>query len=63
YLLGSRPGGLTSSYSPRHQLAEQVAGLPDGRRPHAGPVEAIAANLPGTAWQRCTHYAANLGRA
>jgi putative transposase len=28
---------------------------------HAGLVEAIAANLPGTAWQRCrTHYAANL---
>jgi len=28
---------------------------------HAGPVEAIAANLPGAAWQRCrTHYAANL---
>ena len=28
---------------------------------HRGLVEAIAANLPGTAWQRCrTHYAANL---
>jgi len=28
---------------------------------HAGLVEAIAANLSGTAWQRCrTHYAANL---
>jgi putative transposase len=28
---------------------------------HTGLVEAIAANLPGTAWQRCrTHYAANL---
>jgi len=28
---------------------------------HAGLVEAIGANLPGTAWQRCrTHYAANL---
>lgn len=28
---------------------------------HAGLVEAIAANLPGAAWQRCrTHYAANL---
>jgi len=28
---------------------------------HAGLVEAIAANLPGTGWQRCrTHYAANL---
>ncbi|QFG70003.1 IS256 family transposase [Ornithinimicrobium pratense] len=28
---------------------------------HAGLVEAIAANLPGTSWQRCrTHYAANL---
>jgi transposase-like protein len=28
---------------------------------HAGLVEALAANLPGTAWQRCrTHYAANL---
>ena len=28
---------------------------------HHGLVEAIAANLPGTAWQRCrTHYAANL---
>ena len=28
---------------------------------HQGLVEAIAANLPGTAWQRCrTHYAANL---
>jgi putative transposase len=28
---------------------------------HLGLVEAIAANLPGTAWQRCrTHYAANL---
>jgi putative transposase len=28
---------------------------------HAGLVEAIAANLPGTAWQRCrTHYAFNL---
>ena len=28
---------------------------------HAGLVEAIAANLPGTVWQRCrTHYAANL---
>ena len=28
---------------------------------HAGLVEAIAANLAGTAWQRCrTHYAANL---
>jgi len=28
---------------------------------HAGLVEAIAANLPGTAWQRCrTHYAMNL---
>ncbi|TCW19333.1 mutator family transposase [Dietzia cinnamea] len=28
---------------------------------HAGLIEAIAANLPGAAWQRCrTHYAANL---
>ncbi|WP_196761321.1 IS256 family transposase, partial [Mycobacterium avium] len=28
---------------------------------HAGLREAIAANLPGAAWQRCrTHYAANL---
>lgn len=28
---------------------------------HKGLVEAIAANLPGAAWQRCrTHYAANL---
>ncbi len=28
---------------------------------HAGLVEAVAANLPGTSWQRCrTHYAANL---
>src|SRR5690606_4292844 len=28
---------------------------------HAGLVEAIAANLPGAAWQRCrTHYSANL---
>jgi putative transposase len=28
---------------------------------HTGLVEAIAANLPGTAWQRCrTHYTANL---
>ena len=28
---------------------------------HAGLIEAIAANLPGTSWQRCrTHYAANL---
>jgi transposase-like protein len=28
---------------------------------HRGLVEAIAANLPGTTWQRCrTHYAANL---
>ena len=28
---------------------------------HPGLVEAIAANLPGAAWQRCrTHYAANL---
>ena len=28
---------------------------------HAGLVEAVAANLPGAAWQRCrTHYAANL---
>ncbi len=28
---------------------------------HAGLVEAIAAHLPGTSWQRCrTHYAANL---
>ncbi|MDN6554810.1 MAG: IS256 family transposase [Bifidobacterium mongoliense] len=28
---------------------------------HTGLVEAIAANLPGAAWQRCrTHYAANL---
>ena len=28
---------------------------------HLGLVEAIAANLPGAAWQRCrTHYAANL---
>lgn len=28
---------------------------------HRGLVEAIAANLPGAAWQRCrTHYAANL---
>src|SRR3954454_5513753 len=28
---------------------------------HRGLVEAIAANLPGTGWQRCrTHYAANL---
>lgn len=28
---------------------------------HAGLVEAISANLPGAAWQRCrTHYAANL---
>jgi putative transposase len=28
---------------------------------HKGLVEAIAANLPGTSWQRCrTHYAANL---
>ncbi len=31
------------------------------RSAHAGLVEAIAANLPGAAWQRCrTHYAANL---
>lgn len=29
--------------------------------PTPGLVEAIAANLPGTSWQRCrTHYAANL---
>ena len=28
---------------------------------HAGLIEAIAANLPGAAWQRCrTHFAANL---
>lgn len=28
---------------------------------HVGLVEAIAANLPAAAWQRCrTHYAANL---
>lgn len=28
---------------------------------HSGLVEAVAANLPGAAWQRCrTHYAANL---
>lgn len=28
---------------------------------HAGLIEAIAANLPGAAWQRCrTHYAVNL---
>jgi transposase-like protein len=28
---------------------------------HVGLVEAVAANLPGAAWQRCrTHYAANL---
>jgi transposase-like protein len=28
---------------------------------HLGLVEAVAANLPGTSWQRCrTHYAANL---
>ena len=28
---------------------------------HAGLVDAVAANLPGAAWQRCrTHYAANL---
>ncbi len=28
---------------------------------HAGLVEAVAANLPGAAWQRCrTHYSANL---
>ena len=28
---------------------------------HAGLIEAIAANLPGAAWQRCrTHYSANL---
>ena len=28
---------------------------------HQGLVQAVAANLPGTAWQRCrTHYAANL---
>lgn len=28
---------------------------------HAGLVEAVAANLPGSSWQRCrTHYAANL---
>jgi transposase-like protein len=28
---------------------------------HSGLVEAVAANLPGTSWQRCrTHYAANL---
>ena len=28
---------------------------------HAGLVEAVGANLPGAAWQRCrTHYAANL---
>lgn len=28
---------------------------------HPGLVEAVAANLPGTSWQRCrTHYAANL---
>ncbi|WP_197481981.1 transposase, partial [Rhodococcus sp. HS-D2] len=28
---------------------------------HAGLVGAIAANLPGAAWQRCrTHYSANL---
>ena len=28
---------------------------------HTGLVEAVAANLPGAAWQRCrTHYAANL---
>ena len=28
---------------------------------HAGLVEAMRANFPGTSWQRCrTHYAANL---
>jgi putative transposase len=47
-------------------VARGLAGGPDGvllvtSDAHAGLVEAIAANLPGTAWQRCrTHYAANL---
>ena len=47
-------------------FADLVArGLAGGRLvtsdAHAGLVEAIAAHLPGAAWQRCrTHYAANL---
>jgi putative transposase len=47
-------------------VARGLSGGPGGVKlvtsdAHAGLVEAIAANLPGTAWQRCrTHYAANL---
>jgi len=47
-------------------VARGLSGGPDGvalvtSDAHAGLVEAIAANLPGAAWQRCTtHYAANL---
>jgi putative transposase len=47
-------------------VARGLTGGPEGvllvtSDAHAGLVEAIAANLPGTAWQRCrTHYAANL---
>ena len=39
-------------------MADLVADTSDA---HQGLVEAIAANVPGTSWQRCrTHYAANL---
>ena len=47
-------------------VARGLTGGPEGvlmvtSDAHAGLVEAIAANLPGTSWQRCrTHYAANL---
>src|SRR3954453_13948266 len=47
-------------------VARGLTGEPEGgllvtSDPPAGLVEAIAANLPGAAWQRCrTHYAMNL---
>src|SRR3954464_13813641 len=47
-------------------VARGLTGEPEGvllvtSDAHAGLVEAIAANLPGAAWQRCrTHYAMNL---
>jgi putative transposase len=46
----------------RHLVARGLAGVKlVTSDAHAGLVEAIAANLPGAAWQRCrTHYAANL---
>jgi putative transposase len=56
----ARPGGVEQFFA--DLVARGLAGVrlvtSDA---HAGLVEAIAANLPGAAWQRCrTHYAANL---